>query len=287
MGFSGRNGVPSPDRLGGTEENVFSSNTIYQFLDPVMDTAFCSEGILKGPEKANKKPRKETATTKQNPTSEKLANVAPKIIRLPKREATKANNNLTKGPDETKTKFRRESSLERNRVTSSNFRKRKKQRIDHLEQSKSELEAVHTNLQVDYMGLLQESSQLKSLLLSHASCQDVNIGMWINNEASKYVRTLHSPHPHRVNSLCSILSLDDKCVSVPKQKRKYAVPTGDLHQQYVVNNDMLDHGSTSQQPSPTTSHVIGTQKSPDQESQGLNSDEFPDEEDAFEGYLEN
>lgn len=63
------------------------------------------------------------------------------------------------------------------------------------------------------MNLLQESSQVKDLPISHASCQDPNIGIWIKNESLKYVHNLHSPQ--KVNRLCSVSSVGGKGLSVP------------------------------------------------------------------------
>lgn len=66
------------------------------------------------------------------------------------------------------------------------------------------------------MNLVQESSQLKNLSISLASCQDASVDGWIRNEAIKYIRNLHSPH--QVNSLGYLSSLSGKCLSVPRQE---------------------------------------------------------------------
>lgn len=100
----------------------------------------------------------------------------------------------------------RRRSLEQNRVAALKCRKRKKRWTENLEQKKSGLEAIHTDLLGEYENLFQESSQLKNLLTIHAGCQDLNIDIWTRNEASKYVRNLHSPHG--ANGLCSVPTLD-------------------------------------------------------------------------------
>lgn len=220
-GFSGEHkshGVSFQNRPVETEEDLYLCNTGYEnpptALDPVIDTASSTSNIdnqtlpssALPSESIPKEPKK--SSTKPNPSSEKSAKVVPKAKRQSKPEATRANNNQTK---ETKTKNPRERSLQRNRVAASGFRKRKREWTENLEQKKSGLEAIHSDLQSEHMDLLQESSQLKNLLISHASCQDPNVDGWIRNEASKYVRNLHSPN--RVNRLKS------KCLSVARQER--------------------------------------------------------------------
>ena len=177
-GLSGEprsHGVPFQNQLGETEEDLYSLNTRYQYppttLDPMIDTAFSmsnianqtspssvlpSESTLKEPEITSIKPKKKITAIKLNSSFEKPAKVA----------------------------HPRQRSLERNRVAASECRKRKKQGTENLEENESGLEAIHTGFQGEYMSLLQESSQLKNLLINHASCQDSNIDIWIRNVAT-------------------------------------------------------------------------------------------------------
>lgn len=196
-GLSGEHrlhGVPLANQFGGTEGDLFSFNTGHQYpptaLNPVIDTASSTsnidsqtpppsllslERIPKEPKKTSIQPKKNAEMTKQNLSLDEPVKAAPNARRQLKREATKANNNETNEPKETKTKNQNERSLERNRVAASKCRKRKKQWTENLEEKNSGLEAIHSDLQAEYMNLLQESSQLKNLLISHASCQNPNI----------------------------------------------------------------------------------------------------------------
>jgi len=58
------------------------------------------------------------------------------------------------------------------------------------------------------MNLLQESCHLKNYVISHANCQDPNIDIWVKNEATKYVRSLHAAD--RVNSIYSVPSEEER-----------------------------------------------------------------------------
>ncbi|OAQ65371.1 transcription factor ATF2 [Pochonia chlamydosporia 170] len=269
--------APFENQLGGLKGNLYPFSNGCQYpptaLDPVVDTSGASSNIKgqgtdsqtlspddtsKKSHKPSKKASKKTTETttkssKQKPSAETKTSTAPKTRKQPKREAAKSKTQPTEEPKEKKSRNRRQRSLERNRVAASKCRKRKKQWTDNLEQKKSGLESIHNELQAEYMQLLQESSQLKNFLIGHSGCQDPNIDVWIKNEASKFVRNLHMTN--RVNSVYSVPSLDG-------------------------------NGSTSLNSS-SASPVTGmSQMSPDLENEGLDSDEYSDEGDAFDGDFE-
>lgn len=120
-----------------------------------------------------------------------------KARRQPKRESvTKASTSMetsTSISSGGKRSNRRDKSLERNRAAASKCRKRKKQWTDNLETKKSTLEAHNKNLHVQCCGLIKEASQLKNMLITHAGCNDPNIDIWVENEATKYVWKLSNP----------------------------------------------------------------------------------------------
>ncbi|KAG6112760.1 hypothetical protein E4U13_004156 [Claviceps humidiphila] len=161
----------------------------------------------------------------QHPMPEKTTRKTKKQKNAPlEHEKPRANSSHTRGPskgetrhsartEDSKKSTRRERSLERNRVAASKCRKRKKAWTEKLEEKKSGLEAMNSELQSQYLGLLEESSYLKNHLISHAGCHDPNIDVWINNEASKYVRRLSgSDNPHRARSIHSLPSLENNSV---------------------------------------------------------------------------
>ncbi|KAG6006152.1 hypothetical protein E4U21_007262 [Claviceps maximensis] len=152
--------------------------------------------------------RQEKTTKKSSKQTDALEdgnlNASTKTRRQSKRESGRSTRT-----EEVRKPTRRERSLERNRVAASKCRKRKKAWTEKLEEKKSGLEAMHSELQSQYLNLLQESSHLKNHLITHAGCHDPNIDVWINNEASKYVRRLSGGNMHRPRSMQSLPSLDN------------------------------------------------------------------------------
>ncbi|ODA83564.1 hypothetical protein RJ55_02078 [Drechmeria coniospora] len=127
----------------------------------------------------------------------------------------------------TKEDARRHHSLERNRVAASKCREKKKQWVHELESKKAELEALHASLLVECTNLLEESTQIKNLLMDHAACHDPNIDMWLDNEATRFVHrpsdlaSLPPPQPQppqgsarRHSSIGSLMSLQSQNDSV-------------------------------------------------------------------------
>ncbi|KAK2616660.1 hypothetical protein QQS21_000483 [Conoideocrella luteorostrata] len=144
---------------------------------------------------------KDKRTRRKQPSE--ATNTSPsKSRRQPKRQATTATNSDKK-------LNRHERSLERNRVAASKCRSRKKVWTERLEEKKSDLEAMRNELQTEYFNLLEESSQLKNHLIGHAGCQDPNIDVWINHEASKYALRLSVENPQLARDMGSLPSLDN------------------------------------------------------------------------------
>jgi esterase/lipase len=77
--------------------------------------------------------------------------------------------------------------LEHNRVAASKSRQKKKQLMQELEDTKADLEKRHRALQGNYNTLLEEVSEVKSQLMLHSGCHDINIDKWIEREASRFV----------------------------------------------------------------------------------------------------
>ncbi|KAF4470680.1 transcription factor [Fusarium albosuccineum] len=120
------------------------------------------------------------------------------------------------GDDTKRNKF-----LKRNRIAASKCRQKKKEWVNNLEETRYGLEHQHSNLQMEYNGLVDEVSRMKTQLMQHAACNDANINQWIENEARKFVQRTaaqtqghlpcdgvnccHSHHRHR--SLSSAMSI--------------------------------------------------------------------------------
>ncbi|ROT38884.1 hypothetical protein SODALDRAFT_249026, partial [Sodiomyces alkalinus F11] len=83
---------------------------------------------------------------------------------------------------------KRQKVLERNRMAASKCRKKKKEWVSELQETKTGLENQHLQLQREYNGLLDEVSRMKNELISHAHCNDPNIDQWLDNEAKRFVQ---------------------------------------------------------------------------------------------------
>ncbi|KAI5924684.1 hypothetical protein F4810DRAFT_709265 [Camillea tinctor] len=83
--------------------------------------------------------------------------------------------------------FKRNRFLERNRVAATKCRQKKKEWVSDLEGAKLTLESQHSHLQMEYNGLLDEASRIRSELMVHANCHDANINKWLENEAKRFV----------------------------------------------------------------------------------------------------
>ncbi|KAG6015330.1 hypothetical protein E4U43_005430 [Claviceps pusilla] len=192
---------PMPDSNPSTAR---VSNTSPQLVSEAPASPLSSETPLKPDTQPPRQAKTKKKSSKQAyELDNEKPNTASKTRRQSKRESGRSTRN-----DEAKNPTRRERSLERNRVAASKCRKRKKAWTEKLEEKKSGLEAMHSELQSQYLSLLQESSHLKNHLITHAGCHDPNIDVWINNEASKYVRRLSGENFHRPrrNSHCTGLS---------------------------------------------------------------------------------
>ncbi|KAI0403391.1 hypothetical protein F4802DRAFT_295891 [Xylaria palmicola] len=77
--------------------------------------------------------------------------------------------------------------LQRNRVAAMKCRKKKKEWVNDLEETKSGLESQNTHLHMELDGLVGEAGRIRSQLMSHANCNDSNIDKWIENEAKRFV----------------------------------------------------------------------------------------------------
>lgn len=102
-----------------------------------------------------------------------------------KRKGKRAVQERTRSPENDESK--RNKFLEKNRVAASKCRKKKKEWLSELQETKEELEAQHSQLQSEYKGLMNEANHVKSQLMSHASCNDPKIDQWLENEARRIV----------------------------------------------------------------------------------------------------
>ncbi|KAJ2978120.1 hypothetical protein NUW58_g7593 [Xylaria curta] len=82
---------------------------------------------------------------------------------------------------------RRRHFLQRNRVAAMKCRRKKKEWVNDLEGTKSELETRNSRLHMELDQLSTQASHIRAQLMAHANCHDSNINKWIENEAKRFV----------------------------------------------------------------------------------------------------
>ncbi|KAK7966105.1 uncharacterized protein PG986_000382 [Apiospora aurea] len=82
---------------------------------------------------------------------------------------------------------KKNKTLERNRVAASKCREKKKDWTKDLEETKIGLESQNAHLHMEYSTLVNEVSEIRAQLMTHADCHDANIDKWFENEAKRFV----------------------------------------------------------------------------------------------------
>ncbi|KAI0865808.1 hypothetical protein F4860DRAFT_266464 [Xylaria cubensis] len=99
----------------------------------------------------------------------------------------KQHKTTTTGANPKEREGKRRHFLQRNRVAAMKCRKKKKEWVNDLEETKSGLESQNTHLHMELDGLVDEASRIRAQLMVHANCNDANIDKWIENEAKRFV----------------------------------------------------------------------------------------------------
>lgn len=209
-----------------------STSSVPRISTPDTDPSISNSGDDKDSEKeveeepqdyfTSKKPSTRTRkATSKMPTSKSRTGAASKSKRASGGTTNSGNTTTT-----TSTRGggaaekRRKRNLERNRAAASKCRQRKKQWQDGLERRKMELESRYKALTLESKELMDEVTQLKNLVMAHATCNDPNIDDWIRNEADSFVRrmstaNLHDQQQYTVTSGSSAPSARDPRGDVP------------------------------------------------------------------------
>ncbi|KAI0433101.1 hypothetical protein F5Y09DRAFT_300271 [Xylaria sp. FL1042] len=98
-----------------------------------------------------------------------------------------SKNRAKKSVDPKEKEGKRRHFLQRNRVAAMKCRKKKKEWVNDLEETKSGLENQNAHLHMELDGLVDEASRIRAELMAHANCNDSNIDKWIENEAKRFV----------------------------------------------------------------------------------------------------
>jgi hypothetical protein len=159
--------------------------------EPLTPASLGARGSISTKSSSNSIPSlKETQTMPPAPKSPRESSEPPrKKARLRQLKPAKQESEDEKEDESTE---KRKKFLEKNRVAASKCREKKKKWVHNLEYNKSQLERLNMELRLEHRGLINELNQTKSMLMSHADCNDPNITEWLNNQARRIVQTTGS-----------------------------------------------------------------------------------------------
>ncbi|TGJ75471.1 hypothetical protein E0Z10_g10987 [Xylaria hypoxylon] len=134
-------------------------------------------------------PPKNTSTLRQVPDDEDdmedFDDDSPPVMSSGRKKSGKHKAKENVEPQENE--GRRSHFLQRNRVAAMKCRKKKKEWVSDLEETKLGLEGQNAQLHMELDGLVDEASHIRAQLMAHANCNDSNIDKWIENEAKRFV----------------------------------------------------------------------------------------------------
>ncbi|KAI3391778.1 hypothetical protein diail_6800 [Diaporthe ilicicola] len=156
--------------------------------EPLTPTSFGARGSISTKSSSNSIPLLQEAHIMAS-----ARNNAPEDTEPPRKKARQKQPKTVKqeseDEEEDEPTDKRKKFLEKNRIAASKCREKKKKWVHELEYSKSHLERHNMELRLEHRGLLNELNQTKSMLMSHAECNDPNITEWLNNQARRIVQT--------------------------------------------------------------------------------------------------
>ena len=159
-----------------------------KFESPSLSSGSSSTSKTKGSQKLVT-PENAPSILAQVPDSEgemeDFDNEPPPLFSSARKKPGKSKAKEISGPKENEGK--RRHFLQRNRVAAMKCRKKKKEWVSDLEETKSGLENQNVHLHMELDGLVDEASRIRAQLMAHANCNDSNIDKWIENEAKRFV----------------------------------------------------------------------------------------------------
>jgi hypothetical protein len=160
-------------------------------LEPLTPASFGTRGSISTNSSSISIPSLKETQTMASARKSPLGNSEP-----PKKKARQKQSKPTKQEseeeEEDESTEKRKKFLEKNRIAASKCREKKKKWVHDLEQNKSQLERLNMELRLEHRGLINELNHTKSMLMSHADCNDPNITEWLNNQARRIVQNTGS-----------------------------------------------------------------------------------------------
>lgn len=159
--------------------------------EPLTPASFGARGSISTKSSSNSIPSlKETYAMPPARKSPRESSEPPK--KKARQKQAKPAKQESEDEEEDESTEKRKKFLEKNRIAASKCREKKKKWVHDLEYNKSQLERLNMELRLEHRGLISELNQTKSMLMSHADCNDPNITEWLNNQARRIVQTTGS-----------------------------------------------------------------------------------------------
>lgn len=170
--------------------NQGAMSTRSKAAEPLTPTSFGARGSI-----STKSSTNSIASLQDTHATSSARKSAPESLEPPRKKARQKQSKPVKPESEDEEEEEDESTekrkkfLEKNRIAASKCREKKKKWVHELEYNKSHLERHNMELRLEHRGLVNELNQTKSMLMSHADCNDPNITEWLNNQARRIVQT--------------------------------------------------------------------------------------------------
>lgn len=173
--------------------NKGTVSTRSKVSEPLTPASFGARGSVSTKSSSNSIPsfqESQTMPPARNPSPE--SSEPPKKRARQKQPRSVKQESEDEDEEEDQSTEKRKKFLEKNRIAASKCREKKKKWVHELEYNKSHLERHNMELRLEHRGLINELNQTKSMLMSHADCNDPNITEWLNNQARRIVQTTGS-----------------------------------------------------------------------------------------------
>lgn len=167
--------------------NKGAASTQSKVSEPLTPASFEARGSISTKSSSNSIPSLQESRTMQ-PARKFSKEDSEPAKKQARQKQSKPVKQESEDEEEDESTEKRKKFLEKNRIAASKCREKKKKWVHELEYNKSQLERQNMELRLEYRGLVNDLNQTKSMLMSHADCNDPNITEWLNNQARRIVQ---------------------------------------------------------------------------------------------------
>lgn len=171
--------------------NKTAAPTRSKVSEPLTPASFGARASVSTKSSSNSIPSLQETQSKQRARKSSREGSEPPKKRA-RQKQSKPVKQESENEEEDESSEKRKKFLEKNRIAASKCREKKKKWVHELEYNKSQLERHNMDLRLEHRSLINELNQTKSMLMSHADCNDPNITEWLNHQARRIVQTTGS-----------------------------------------------------------------------------------------------